>query len=329
MVVPLPATLASKADKIAEARRLYCGIGLTVDDCPRMIGDVIATGIGVHPHTLDAWIIKYKWRRPRWYRKRRPYPVRGDNLASMVREEIERAASQGWAFPTNHVLARQINYSVTAVRLVLRDMVAAGEISTERDGPRRRLLLRDGRVTAWTVLAGAESPEVALHTKAMRKQIMLQAVAAAAIARAACPSNDTLATLAECRPYLASSLIQELAADGAYSIEHSRGNRRRAIFADGTATAWSAASNRKPRVIDYAATEAVTTLRRMGHASVFDVAVLTGNGWGVAWSVDGKSYDRAALIAYAAERRSDALRAMGAAPEASGDRDAISGSAAR
>lgn len=330
MAEPLPATQATKADKIAEARRLYCGIGLTVDDCPRMIGDVIATGIGVHPHTLDAWIIKYKWRRPRWYRKRRPYPVRSEvDLATMVGEEIDRAASQGSALATNHVLARRLGYSVTAVRIVLRDLVAAGEIVTERDGPRRRLRLRDGRMTAWSVLADAEPPDVALRTMAARKETVLQALKAAACEGAPCPSNHDLADRAGCRRHRVDSLIKELLAERAFRIERRRGNQRRLFFADGTATDWSRVASARRRAVDVSAAWAVTTLRRMGHASVFDVAVVTGKAWGVTWSVDGKLYDRAALIAYAGERRSDALRAMGAAPEASGDRDAISGSAAR
>ncbi|MCA0247668.1 MAG: hypothetical protein LCH93_13710 [Proteobacteria bacterium] len=326
----MTAAFSSKADKIAEARRLYCGIGLTVDDCPRMIGDVIAAGIGVHPHTLDAWIVKFGWRRPRWYRKRRPYPPRGEvDLATMIRQEIERAASHGSALATNHVLARRLGYSVTGVRIVLRDLVAAGEIVTERDGPRRRLRLRDGRLTAWSVLADAEPPEAALRTQAIRKATVLQALQEAASAGAPCPSNHDLADRAGCCRHRIDSLIKECLAAGTFRIERRRGNQRRLFFADGTATAWSLVRNRQVRAVDVAAAEAVTTLRRMGHASVFDVAVVTGKAWGVTWSVDGKLYDRAALIAYAGERRSDALRAMGAAPEASGDRDAISGSAAR
>jgi hypothetical protein len=300
----------TKAEKIAEARRLYCGIGLTPNDCALMIGDVIATGIGVHPHTLDAWIIKYKWRRPRWYRKRRPYPVRGAvDLATMVRQEIERAASLGTAFPANHALARRLGYSVGTVRLVLRDLVAAGEINTERDGPRRRLRLRDGRMTAWSVLADAEPPDVALRTQATRKATVLQALRDAAIAGAPCPSNLDLAQRAECRRYRVDNLIGELLVEGAFRIERRRGNQRRMFFADGTATAWSFVRNRNSRVVDLAATEAVTALRRMGHASVFDVAVETGKAWGVTWSVDGKLYDRTALIAYATERRSWAMSA--------------------
>jgi DNA-binding transcriptional regulator YhcF (GntR family) len=304
-------TLQTKAEKVAEAKRLYCGIGLTLDDCPRMIGDVIATGIGVHPHTLDAWIIKYKWRRPRWYRKRRPYPPRGEvDLTTMIGEEIERVASAGHSFPTNHVLARRLNYSVTAVRIALRDLVATGEISTERDGPRRRLRLHDGRMTAWSVLADAEPPEVAQRTKATRNEIVLQALKAAAIAGAPCPSNHELAARAECRRHRVDSLIRELLAEGAFRIERRRGNQRRLFFADGTETAWSLVKNRHARAVDIAAAEAVTALRRMGHALVFDVAVYTGKAWGVTWSVDGKLYGRAALIAYAAERRSASVQAM-------------------
>lgn len=303
--------LRTPPDKVAEARRLYCGIGLTADDCALMIGDVIATRIGVHPHTLDGWIIKFRWRRPRWYRKRRPYPVRGDvDLATMIRQEIEHAASQGCAFPANHALARRLGYSVGTVRLVLRDLVAAGEIATERDGPRRRLRLRDGRMTAWSVLADAEPPDVALRIQAARKATVLQVLRDAAIAGAPCPSNLDLAERAQCRRYRVDSVIGDLLTEGAFRIERRRGNQRRIFFADGTVTAWSLVRNRNARTADLAATEAVTALRRMGHASVFDVAVHTGKAWGVTWSVDGRLYDRAALIAYASERRSLAMSAL-------------------
>lgn len=307
-------TIQTKAEKVAEAKRLYCGIGLGQEDCALMIGDVIAAEIGVHPHTLDAWIIKFTWRRPSWYTKRRPYRRRKPgNVAKKVGGAIEAAASKGRPFPSNLALARRFKCSLSTIRDVLRALVDAGEIRTERDGPRRRLRLRDGRVTAWSVLANQLPPKAAKAQHHSRKEIVLRAVIAAAARGDVCPTTGELAIRAKCSRDRVGALLRELEAADAFKVDRARRAQRRFIFADGTATAWPGGSSRKPLAIDYAATEAITALRRMGHASVFDVAVVTGKAWGVTWSVDGKLYDRAALIAYASERRSAAIRSMQAA----------------
>lgn len=307
----MPGDVRIPAETIVEAKRLYCGIGLGPDDCAQMVGDAISAALRIHPHTLDGWRKRYGWRRPSWYTKRRPYRrQKVANVAKKVGEAIERAASRGRPFPSNLSLARKLKVSVTTVRVIVRGLVEAGEIITERDGPRRRLRLRDGRVTAWSVLVNLDSPQVAAKKKRDSGEIVLRAIMRAALKGEPCPTTAVLAARIRRSRDRAAGILRELEQHGAFKVDRARRGQRRIIFPDGSATAWPGGSSKRPLGIDYAATEAVTTLRRMGHASVFDVAVLTGKAWGVTWSVDGKRYDRDALIAYAAERRSMAMSAL-------------------
>jgi hypothetical protein len=296
---------------VEQAKRLYCGIGLGPDDCASMVGDAIAGELGIHPHTLDAWIVRYAWRRPSWYTKRRPYRrhKRGA-VAKKIGVAIERAAAGGLPFPSNLALTRKLKCSLHAVRMVLRGLVRAGDIRAERDGPRRRLRLRDGRVTAWSVLANADSPQEAKRKDQKGSEVILQLVMRAARKGDPCPTTAVLADRIRRSRDRAARILRQLEQQGAFKVDRARRGQRRIIFPDGSATAWPGGSSKRPLGIDYAATEAVTTLRRTGHASVFDVAVVTGKAWGVTWSVDGKRYDRDALIAYAAERRSTAMSAL-------------------
>lgn len=127
-------------------------------------------------------------------------------------------------------------------------------------------------------------------------------------------------------------MLTDLRREGTLTIEYRDGYSRRAVFADGSATAWSN-PKRSPNVIpsdransqdsrrarkkaqrgarpqqgrartppcgiDLPVIEATRAMRRCGR-QVFDTGVLHGR-WRETWSVDGKVVDRAGLLQEAA-----------------------------
>lgn len=324
---------------VERAMRLYTGVDpdtrgkLTVADVHRMTGEAIARACDVHPHTVDGWIRRFAWSRPLWYRQpsgRRKTPPGA--VMTKMRASIEAAASAGTALPHNFQLAREFGCSIQAVRWCLRRLRDDGELVSERDGPRRRLVLKDGRATGWSALPLGERVVVrgTTITTVDRRSLgarVLAAVTAWAAEGRPTPTDQQGGRLIGCDPSSFHRELQRLRQAGKLTVEHPPGGqRRRFVLPDGTATAWSLGQFRTKPVdtvrlralrpvrpgaapLDLAVEEAVRSLRRQGPV-VFDLAVVTGCAPGVAWSVDGRTMDRAQLLATAADRSARAMQRL-------------------
>lgn len=325
---------------IERARRLYTGVdpdtrqSLTEADCPRMAGAAIAEAVGVHPHTVDAWIKRFCWMRPPWYRKRAGRkPVQPGAVAKVLESRIEEAAATGAALPDNFRLAREVGCSIQGVTAALRRLRRTGALSSERNGPFRRLVLRDGRATGWSQLTGdnapSEGPDGGPDDKRPRRKTVVERVREAVEGWAASaepmPGDPAGAKTVGCSPSAFRRALKALRETGALRVEN-RPHRRRFILPDGRATGWSVPQLRMkpldtgrrhaPRPVrftaaplDLAVEEAVRSLRRQGPV-VYDLAVVTGCAPGVAWSVDGRTMSRDQLLAEAARRNARAVEQL-------------------
>ena len=315
---------------LLEIRDLYEGRGLSEADLPRMSGEKIAAAFDVHPHSIDAWAKRWAWRRPAWYRVSRAWQVKGSERSQVeLRAELlglVRAAT-GQPCPSNVVLARALRISGGTIVAQLRRAVAAGDLSSETRGPYRRLTLRDGATTGWTEKINGRETAVVLGIPGNFRrgdppggerrsrefktagQLVLRLLRRAAEWGQACPGNGMLAQAAGCAKATVGRVLRKLQASGKFTIERRTlaGQRpdRRIRFADGPVTDWTAGADARGG-IDYAVQDAERALRRQGLV-VFDVAVHTGRGWGIAWSIDGKVVGRAELVAFASQRTSKAM----------------------
>ncbi|WP_289296492.1 hypothetical protein [uncultured Reyranella sp.] len=326
----------ASATTIERARRLYTGIDpdtrakLTPSDAHRMTGLAIALALDVHPHTVDGWIQRFAWSRPAWYRKASPrFSTRPTAVPPKLRAAIEAAVTKGEPLPDNWRLARTFGCSLQAVSHALRIMRRAGEVRVERNGPSRRLVLKDGRATGWTELprGGAPSPRSGIGIAVERRsraELLLEALAAWANEQRPMPSDVEGGELFGCNPSTFRKTLKLLRDTGKVTMEN-RPSRRRCRLSDGRATAWSvpqvrhkagvkppAKSSRRARgaaPLDLVADEAVRSLRRQGPV-VFDLSVATDCAPGVAWSVDGKTMTRAELLAEAVRRNARAIERL-------------------
>jgi hypothetical protein len=321
---------------VERARRLYTGVDpdtrapLTEADVHRMTGEAIARACDVHPHTVDGWIRRFAWSRPPWYRQpsgRRKTPPGA--VMTKMRAAIEASASAGTALPHNFQLAQDFGCSIQAVRWCLRRLRDDGELVSERDGPRRRLVLKDGRTTGWTALPLGEGV-VVRGTTVERRSLgarVLAAVTGWAAQGRPMPSDEQGGRLIGCDPSSFRRELQRLRQTGKLTVEHPPGGQgRRFVLPDGTATGWSVGQFRTKPVdtlrlralrpsrggvapLDLAVEEAVRSLRRQGPV-VYDLAVVTGCAPGVAWSVDGRTMNRDQLLAAAAAGNARAMQRL-------------------
>lgn len=308
---------------LKEIRDLYEGRGLGEADLPRMSGAAIAAAFDVHPHSIDTWVKRWAWRRPAWYRVARPWQVkRSERSQDQLRAELlglVRAAA-GQPCPSNVVLSRALRISSGTIVVQLRQAVAAGDLLSETRGPYRRLTLRDGTRTEWTAKINGRETAVVLGIPGNGGErrsrefktagaLVLRLLRRAAEWSQACPGNLVMADAAGCTKATVGRLLRKLQAENKFTIERRTlpGQRpdRRVRFADGPVTDWTAGADARGG-IDYAVQDAERALRRQGLV-VFDVAVHTGRGWGIAWSIDGKVVGRAELVAIAAQRTAKAM----------------------
>lgn len=322
---------------VQRAKRLYTGIDpdtgapLGAADAHRMTGEAIAIACDVHPNTVDGWIRRFCWRRPRWYRQQRGRrQTRPGAVMAKLRAEIDAAATAGRALPDNFRLSLDLACSVQAVRWCLRRLRETGEIVSERDGPRRRLVLKDGRATGWPELPGSNAADrAAARVPAERRSLsarVLDAVTGWAREGRPMPTDAQGGALMRCWPSSFRRALYHLRETQQLTVEH-RPGRRRFVLPDGTATGWSVAQERtkpgeaatslaRPPVrlssapLDLVAEEAVRAMRRQGPV-VYDLAVVTGCAPGVAWSVDGRTMTRDQLVAEAARRNARAMQRLG------------------
>lgn len=315
---------------LLQIRDLYEGRGLSEADMARMSGAAIAAAFDVHPHSIDTWVKRWAWHRPAWYRVARPWQVkRSERSQVQLRAELlglVRAAA-GLPCPSNVALAHALRISTGTIVKQIRSAVAAGDLSSESRGPYRRLTLRDGTATGWTAkINGRETAVVLGIPSCFRRgdpprgerrsrefktagQLVLRLLRRGAEWSQACPGNLVMADAAGCTKATIGRLLRKLQADGKFTIERRTlpGQRpdRRIRFADGPVTDWTAGADARGG-IDYAVQDAERALRRQGLV-VFDVAVHTGRGWGIAWSIDGKVVGRGELVAIAAQRAAKAM----------------------
>ena len=310
----------SEHPTLRQIRDLYEGRGLSAADSPAMSGAAIAAAFGVHPHSIDAWKKRWGWQRPAWYRRGRPLPVtRGERSQEALRAEllaIVRAAA-GKPCPSNVELARAARISTGTLVAHLRHLVEAGELASEARGPYRRLTLKDGAGTGWTAKINGRETALQLGIACGGQPRSADAAVLALVRRAAdlglpCPSNARLAQAAACTKDTARRTLARLVRAGAFTIERrtlpGRRPDRCIVFGPGVATGWESGDGQALR-LDPAVLAAERALRRQGIV-VFDVAVHTGTGWGIAWSVDGAVMGRAALLELAARRAAQAIEAL-------------------
>jgi hypothetical protein len=287
----------------------------------------------VHPHTVDGWIKRFGWSRPPWYHKRTGRkPVQPGAVGQALEKRIEAAAATGAALPDNFRLARELGCSIQGITTALRRLRESSEISSERSGPCRRLVLRDGRATAWSQVTpsyGAEPDPGAADRPARRRLLperVLEAIEGWASAGTAMPGDVAAGKAVGCSPSGFRRAVKKLREAGKVTAEHTP-HRRRFVLPDGRATGWSVpqlrmkpleaariralpAVRRSPAPLDLAVEEAVRALRRQGPV-VFDLSVVTHCAPGVAWSVDGRTMNRAQLLAEAADRNARAMQRLG------------------
>lgn len=341
----------AEGEKIQRARRLYTGVDpdtrqpLTAADCFRMGGGEIARALDVHPHTVDNWILKFGWVRPPWYHKVKPrYPAGRGVVPALLRKAIEQALASGESLPDNWRLARQFGCSLQAVSHALRGLCRAGEVRTERNGPLRRLVLKDGRATAWSKLQGmrrdcdeTDLPEARTIKGASRRVVepvaepvgrrplsarILAAVGQWAAEGRPMPTDGEAGEAVGCSRSTFGRALNRLRLRGKLEIENQNRNRRRVRLPDGRQTDWTALPPPRPpappkpvrrafvaAAPDLVVDEAVRSLRRQGPV-VFDLSVVTDCAPGVAWSVDGRTMTRDELLAEAARRNAQAIERL-------------------
>lgn len=322
MVAEYPGALLARVKARYEGRD-----GVGEDEGGRLVVDSMAQEFGVHANSIFGWARRFKWRRPDWYRARRPARKPAERklshlLPARLLAVLQQTAAAEAPCPTNAELALRLCCSGRGVVVALQALVAAGEVASEVDGPRRRLTLKDGARTDWTPpvlerrVRPTPEPAGAVLSAGERRsrqseQAVLAALRAAADQGRPFPSDAVIGAAAGVRRRSVLSVLKRLEAAGAVAIERAP-NKRRGTVADGAVLGWTAtAVAGRGNLPDLAAIEAVRALRRMGK-HVFDVAVVTGRAWGVTWSVDGRLYGRDALIAYSRERRAVAMERMGA-----------------
>ncbi len=334
-----PAALVQRAKRLYTGTDPDTGAPLGAADAHRMTGEAIAIACDVHPNTVDGWIRRFCWRRPRWYRQQRGRrQTRPGAVMAKLRAAIEEAASSGRALPDNFRLSLDLACSVQAVRWCLRRLRETGEIVSERDGPRRRLVLKDGRATGWPALPGSNAADrAAARVPAERRSLsarVLDAVTGWAREGRPMPTDAQGGALMRCCPSSFRRALYHLRETQQLTVEH-RPGRRRFVLPDGTATGWSVAQVRicagasrhpgrrdiatqcpggpsvlRAAPLDLVAEEAVRAMRRQGPV-VYDLAVVTGCAPGVAWSVDGRTMTRDQLVAEAARRNARAMQRLG------------------
>lgn len=321
--------LTANHPTLLEIRDLYEGRGLGEGDLPRMSGAAIAAAFDVHPHSIDCWAKRWTWQRPAWYRVARTWQVkRSERSQDQLRAELlalVRAAA-GKPCPSNVVLSRALRISSGTIVAQLRRAVAVGDLSSETRGPYRRLTLRDGTRTEWTAKINGRETAVVLgiprnggerRSREFKTagQLVLRLLRRAAEWGQACPDNQVLAQAGGCTKATVGRVLRKLHAEKKFTIERRTlpGQRpdRRIRFADGAITDWTAGADARGG-IDYAVQDAERALRRQGLV-VFDAAVHTGRGWGIAWSIDGKMVGRSELVAIAADRAARAMQQLQAA----------------
>jgi hypothetical protein len=269
---------------------------------------------------------RWGWRRPAWYRVGRPLQVkRSERSQDQLRAEllglIRAAASK--PCPSNVVLSRALRISTGTMVAQLRRAVDAGDLRSETRGPYRRLTLADGSATGWTAkINGRETALVLGIPRGGGERRSQQGIDAASLVlrllrRAAewgqaCPGNPVLAQAAHCTKATVGRAMRKLHRAGKITIERralpGQLPDRRVRFADGAVTGWTAGADARGG-IDYAVQDAERALRRQGMV-VFDVAVHTGRGWGIAWSIDGKMVGRGELVAIADARTARAMQQL-------------------
>jgi hypothetical protein len=313
--------LVTAPDLLARIARRYRGQDLPPSEAHRMVAQVMAAEFGVHPNSIYLWAKRFGWKRPAWYLARRPKrepwgvgaKVRGRLLAA-----IERAAAAGVPCPSNAELARALGTSLRTITLQLVRLRRDGEIASQSNGPLRRLTLSDGRATGWTRLTRHRTPSLfhlALEEGERRSRPDLDARLAALLAdllahERPLPGNPELGQALGCVASTVRRVIGRAVAAGKFRLELA-GNDRRVIFADGAATPWPA--QLAGPVWDPVVRDALRALQRQG-VRVWDLAVHTGRAWGVAWSLDGRTVNRAELLAEDKARRLKALAELGASP---------------
>ena len=319
-------------EKVAAIRARYEGKGVDPADGPQIVVAELAAQFGVHANSIYIWAKRHCWRRPKWFRDRRPYRrycLMKNGAEEVVLTEIRLRASFAAPCPTNEQLARELGCSVQTVQSVLRRLIGRQLVRVERRGPERRLLLADGRATLWTgqkarsalaMMARRDVAGVPQNMIASREAI-IRLVREAAEAEAPFPSNSVIQERARCSRKTVTRILAELEAAGAFKVER-RSSVRRAVYPDGVAHCWGSSSRAVPGVeaepmkpaaaIDLAVVEATRELRRQ-RIVVFDTYVVTGGAPGRTWSVDGRKVDRQTLLEIAARRNAAAVSALAGA----------------
>jgi hypothetical protein len=300
-------------DLLARIAARYRGEGLTEADRQRLVVHVIAADFGVHPNSIYIWVKRYGWQRPVWYQVRRPMRIAWGTSAKVgaaLLAAIVRTADAGEPCPSNVAFARQLGASTECVVKELRQLYRAGTVTSEARGPVRRLILKDGRATAFTRLARTRAPHQ-FHVDAVERRSRpnlderLDRVLELRVRQGLpMPSNAELGEAIGCVATSARRVIARRVAAGAFKVELA-GNERRLIFPDGRATPWPAQLARAP--FDPAVRDAVAALRRCGDVTVYDMAIRTCAAWGVAWFLNGRTVGRDELLAAAAARLARAL----------------------
>jgi hypothetical protein len=314
------ADLATSPDLLARIARRYRGQDLPQSEAHRMVAQVMAVEFGVHPNSIYGWARRFGWKRPAWYLERRPkrepWGV-GAKVRARLLEAIERAAD-GTPCPSNAELARALGTSLRTITLQLVRLRRDGAIASQSNGPLRRLTLSDGRATGWTVLTRHRAPSLfhlAVEAGERRSRPDLDARLATLLAdllahERPLPGNPELAQAMGCTASTVRRVIGRAVAAGKFRVDLA-GNDRRVIFKDGAATPWPA--QLAGPVFDLAVRDALRALQRQG-VRVWDLAVHTGRAWGVAWTLDGRTVNRAELLAEDKARRRKALAELGACP---------------
>jgi hypothetical protein len=307
-----PATPADLLDRIA-AR--YRGDGLTLDDRSRLVVHVIAGEFGVHPNSIYIWAKRYGWRRPSWYEARRPKRRGSGGTAAQVGAAllaaIVRAADAGAPCPSNVAFARQLGSSTECITLQLRQLYRDGAVVSETRGPMRRLVLKDGRATAFTRLTCSREPQlfrVDTVERTPRPNLgdRLDRVLTARVRQGLpMPGNAELGEAIGCAALSVRRLLNQRVAAGAFKVELA-GRDRRVVLPDGRATPWAAQLARAP-FVDPTVRAAIAALRRCSDVTVYDMAIRTCGAWGLAWFLNGRTVSRDELLAAAAARQARAL----------------------
>lgn len=153
----------------------------------------------------------------------------------------------------------------------------------------------------------------------VRRDRALALFRVAASTGAPCPNEAAICAALSVSARTAREIVTQLTDGKAFVMERRQGNLgRRAVFADGSATAWSGVkkagwlknvtaptglvkpeekqrlTRRRRTVPDLEVRDAVRALQRR-RAVVFDIGIHTGT-WSERWCIDGKMVDRAGLL---------------------------------